>query len=274
MKLLLTKLTLCSLLAAPFVLGPGTAFATPFGTEITIYDGKHSGTDWWGAHEDQETEPGMIGSQDWDLEGFFLNGSSLSLVGGYNFKDGLSGFNSGDIFIDIDGKYGMSEAPADFVAARGNFDVATSFGYEFALDLSDTVGDFSYNLVDLRSDSAMTTTAYYEQNEDSFPSSDPWRYKSGGTILESGTYLFESGLTDAQVGFIGGSHYAISGLDLSFLAGIDVEEFVVHFTMGCGNDNLMGTASAPVPEPCTMLLFGTGLVSFASIRKKLVTKNA
>ena len=74
---------------------------------ITIYDGNSSSeTGWYGTQEDQEVEPGMQTGQYWDLEGFFLDGSMLSMVGGFNFKTGRDGYTSGDIFIDIDGDAG------------------------------------------------------------------------------------------------------------------------------------------------------------------------
>jgi hypothetical protein len=39
-----------------------------------------------------------------------------------------------------------------------------------------------------------------------------------------------------------------------------------HWTMTCGNDVIEG--AAPVPEPATMLLLGTGLVCFAGFGRK------
>lgn len=55
---------------------------------------------------------------------------------------------------------------------------------------------------------------------------------------------------------------------LAVIVSLDFDETTVlnfHFTMGCGNDNMMGVFSIPetfnneVPEPTTMLLFGAGL---------------
>ena len=95
---------------------------------ITIYDNRVSGSpgDWYNRGnapgEDQEVEPGMLTGQSWDLEGFLLNGNILSMVGGYNFKDGVM-YNrdlitSGDIFIDVNGdaKYGKDDPASQATA--------------------------------------------------------------------------------------------------------------------------------------------------------------
>ena len=84
----------------------GSALAT----NITILDGNaNSETGWYGKGEDQEVEPGMVANQNWDMEGFFLDGLTLTIVGGFDFINGVVGnqdsgvdrkWTSGDIFID------------------------------------------------------------------------------------------------------------------------------------------------------------------------------
>src|SRR4051812_31922172 len=81
--------------------------------DITVFD-KNTGTCAVGSCEDNETEPGTIQSQVWDLEAFYQTGNSLSMVGGFDFKNGVAhGGNtylSGDIFFDINAnaQYGDS----------------------------------------------------------------------------------------------------------------------------------------------------------------------
>src|SRR5882724_10482020 len=96
------------IVSAAFV--AGAAMASPFGTDITISDKNYAGSGWYSNREDQETEtnPETVTSQQWDMEGMFLSGTSLTLVGGYDFKNGVTwsdghNYKSGDIFIDING---------------------------------------------------------------------------------------------------------------------------------------------------------------------------
>jgi hypothetical protein len=79
-------------------------------------------------------------------------------------------------------------------------------------------------------------------------------------------------LSDSDVGgLLGDSHYALTGIDLGFIAG---KEFTAHITEGCGNDNLMGSGTAPVPEPATLILMGMGLIGLAGFSRRKINKKA
>ncbi len=250
------------------LLSAGSAFA--YGTEITIYD--ENGSQGIGsASEDNEAEPGMVQSQGWDLEGFFLDGTNLSMIGGYDFVNGKSGLDSGDLFIDIDGDaiYG----DIDNKDTKGNKTVENTFGYDYVLDFD--FDNFTYDVYELGAGSSTITSLYY-QNQ----GSNPWRYADGGTVLATDvSFGYETGLSDADTGFDGwgGSHNAVTGLDLSFISSDVPVDFIAHFTMECGNDNLMGAgtlsaeespAGSETPEPGTMLLLSAGLIGLAVSRKK------
>jgi len=274
---------LCALFSFVFVL-TDSSFATnwDWGTNITIYDGSQNtshGSGWYSGvnrgTEDQEVEPGNEIDQPWDLEGFFLNGSNLTMVGGYDFvageymSDAHTHIASGDIFIDVDGSYTQQDTPM----TTGNY------GYEYVLDMDFSDSGVSYTVYDIRSSNDISLLNVSVPHN---MFSNPWRYVSGGTQVGAlYTADYQTGITDFESGFLGEGAYSVwnptssayenvafahnaVGVDLSFLTPEQRANFTAHFTMECGNDNLMGA----VPEPATILLFGIGLLGLSGVGRK------
>lgn len=259
---------------ASALLAVSTAFASPFGTNITISDNNYTGTGWYSNREDQETEanPGTITNQSWDLEGMFLGSQTLTLVGGYDFKNGVTynkkTYRSGDIFIDINGdaKYGQAMNGA---SGTGGAAVANTFGWDYVLDLNFTT--MTYNIISLTAQSMVLRGT-------DVASSNPWTYYSGGTTVATGLAMtYTAGLTNAYTGFQGDTtntttwsthtndqHYSLA-VNIGFLAGKDA---TFHYTMECGNDNLMGRAHVP-DAGSTSLMLGLSLLGFFGLRRKL-----
>ena len=281
------------------LLSVSNGFALNLGNNITIADLVGTGTGWDGAQEDQETEPGTQHNQSWDMEGFFLNDQTLSMVGGYDFANGKDNIFSGDIFFDVDGDIlhdGKDNISDKVIKNNGYSSISNIFGYDFALRMD--FAKLTYDIIKLDKNSTLETP-YYRINDES----GAYKYKSGGTVIGSGKLGYQTQLMDSEVGGLlgdtyktvskqvcttdskgkktcktvkesvnqGGTHNVVT-VDLSFLTKYapvkDQVKFTAHYTMGCGNDNLMGQGVIVTPEPATIALLGLGLLGVVGISRK------
>ena len=225
-KMMLLLLLLCVALPA-------------FASNITIWD--MNGTD-PGAGlngEDNETEPGMELSQNWDLEGFFFDKSNqLSVVGGFDFENGYEGIGSGDIFIStVEGGPVYGDRDRD-PAGDTQQDILNTYKYNYVLDLN--FSEQSYLIYEINEDTVLKT-AKYDENE----GSSPWQYdmyyrtssgsntysNAGDSPIGYGSFEYVSNYSTDFLGMNSNeTHYALTGFDLSFLG--HETDFYAHFTMG------------------------------------------
>jgi hypothetical protein len=287
-------------LLAILVGGTTPVWATPtaasLGSSITISDGNSSGSGWYGNHEDNETEanPFTVKGQDWDLEGMYLKNKSLTLVGGFDFKNGNTytdghTYLGGDIFIDTTGDAKYTQVDNGGSGVGGN--VANSFGYDYVIHFSADVT--TYNVFAINSSSIVSRAV-------DIAASDPWRYVSGGTAVQGyqNVAIGGYGLLDASVanvlttqgsvsaglqggynsdtvsgtnptGDVDNNHYYLT-VDTSFLPSGSVATY--HYTMECGNDNLMGRAAVADNATSTLFLLGGAMTLLVGYRRKFAKR--
>ena len=219
------------------------------------------------AREDEEWEVSTR-LQAYDMEAFLLEGNILSMVGGYNMHN--TAWPAGDIFIDVNGgaQYGVS-IPQDSPFNDPDVNVIENnrMGYEYVIKMGLAhevgAGQYQYKVYQLTDDSDLLTVAPVQNYW-----SSPWRLDERSAIEltnAGGIFSILGGLSDLDVGFLGDdggapSHYITTGFDLSFLEQQDQSLNLVHFTMKCGNDSLIGK----VPDGgMTLALLGFALAGLS-----------
>lgn len=251
------------------------AYPTSWGSDVTINDQNLGNGSWYdgsndqrpgGIREDEEVEPGMSTQRGWDAEGFFQNQNQLTIVGEFNYSTGKSNFQAGDLFIDINGDAVFGDIHG---SSNGYQNVTNTFGYDFVFDIDWT--NLTYDVYAIDGSSILGTT-YYAQNQGSNPFQFHLGDNAGATAIASNSFsisTFDSAQIDGY--FLGGTHYAANGFDLSFLGGN--ANYTSHWTMGCGNDNLMGQGTT-VPEPGTIGLLAAGLIGLGFARRRMSSNQA
>jgi len=178
------------------------------------------------------------GGQQFDIEKIglqFDNGNVyFGLQTGFNFRDGVmydgKFYTAGDIFID--------------------------FGANNTWDLAIGVDNFKVSKVGSYSDPL-------------YRSSTPFELTSGENVGNA-SGVYGTGINTFAAG--NERFYSLEGVlnlnDLG-LGDFSGQGAIIHWTMSCGNDVLEHEENAPVPEPATLFLLGSGMIGIAGIKRKI-----
>lgn len=243
--------------------------------DITLQnDGQVSGTGWYGAHENNETEPGTQTGQRWDLENLFLNGNQLTLRGGFDYLNGVNvgtrTIRQGDFLIDING-----DAVTPWTSASGPNNLNSTFHYDYAIHFDLTGNTLQYRILDLNSGSTFDVVT-------DIHASNPWRVSDNSSIDGSSStgIATVTGFSDAE-----GAHYdltvdlALGGYD-DLIDALATSGGLVHYSIECGNDVILGkinpsnTGIGVADGGMTLALLGVTLSGLAFYRRKTASQKA
>jgi hypothetical protein len=226
------------------------AFFIPINSEAIIIDDNYYGSDDHGYGDviGNVSDFG-IDSLDVSISGNQMN---VSIKTGYTGSDSLgAGIEYGDFFVSTDGwnPHGSTPYLSD--------DHATGEFWEYAFDVQ------TGNLYDI---SGAQLNILLSQ--DTMPTSG-YVFRDGQETAIDTTGL-NAWTTTGTVGSYDGTYYNFM-IDISGL-NWNLSDLGFHWAAAtCANDVIEGSA-APVPEPATMLLLGTGLLGLAGFGRRSLRK--
>jgi len=214
------------------------------------------------AAEDNVGDGGFVdpgwGGQAFDAEflAYKLVGNTLSigLQSGFDLMTGkvVSGgkdYYAGDLALSFNGSPSTYEYAFDFGKLTKNYD-----GINVDADTSGSDGIDAAGLYAVPTTGTGWNLGVYS----GYTASNPFAMDAGTFITTGGT----------NAGQDGASYWRTVSFDISSLGLSDDFVLDAHWTMSCGNDAINGH----VPEPATMLLFGTGLMGLAGMQRRRLNK--
>jgi hypothetical protein len=226
--------------------------------------------------EYMEVEPGMAQAHAWDLVAFTANhdvisNQSIGILSGFNLKDGYQGMTSGDVFISTNRTAVINWMDNyDFNQQSNNNGAPGVWNYA----LRPNFGGGTYDIYALSSTTMFDDTYYWNNPNNYNAPSNPWRIVANtATLIGTQSLNYSTTKTAAQASALAGfsvvstPYYAEFNHVETFLAGQN--DVYMHFTMLCGNDNLMGQDTAgflQVPDnAATLILLGVSLLGLLGI---------
>jgi len=161
---------------------------------------------------------------------------------------------------------GTTFAGEDYFAGDLGIDFDGGTDYEFGVE---TTGDSGFNQgAVVRTDES----DWEAPGELDFPDSWPAQIDDGTEVFyDSDLFVYSGPYTEVADDGNTYEHYVIElAIPISVFGDFWGIPFTLHWTMTCGNDelNLRCEPPPPVPEPTTLLMFGTGIAVIAAMRRQ------